>query len=177
MSFPGGELVPIGGGDKIPLLKSPLTIGRSDSCDICLRVSNVSSKHGELLCEDDVWYIVDRDSTNGIKVNGIRLPTGVKKMLRPGDKVGIGQRQFTIEYTAPAVMPVDEFRDLKPETIFKQSLLERAGLVHQEPQDADPVLKPRSAPRRADSPSAPPTSSESPEEVVPPSDPAPPTEA
>ena len=153
MKFPGGELVPIGGGDNVPLLKPHLTVGRSESCDICLRVSNVSSRHGELLAEDEVWYIRDTDSTNGIKVNGIRIPVGAKKMLRPGDKVSIGQRQFTIEYQAPAVMPLDEFRDLNPDNVFKESLLERAGLMKSDQDDADPVLRPKARSRPAPTPS------------------------
>ena len=171
MKFPGGELVPVGGGDNIPLLKAHLTIGRSDGCDICLRVSNVSSRHGELLAEDEVWYIRDQDSTNGIKVNGIRIPAGVKKMLRPGDRLGIGQRQFTIEYKAPAVMPLDEFRDLDPDNVFKESLLERAGLVHTDP---DPVLTPTPGFRPVPPLAPTPATSESKEEPTSPPDSPPP---
>ena len=32
-----GELIPLGGGDPIPLLKKQLLIGRRESCDIVLR--------------------------------------------------------------------------------------------------------------------------------------------
>ena len=43
-----GELVPVGGGDPIPLLKKSLLVGRRESCDIVLRFSNVSAHHCQL---------------------------------------------------------------------------------------------------------------------------------
>src|SRR5690349_11165288 len=47
-----GELVPVGGGDSIPLLRETLTIGRRDSCDIPLRFPNVSGIHCQLNFHD-----------------------------------------------------------------------------------------------------------------------------
>ncbi|MSU77322.1 MAG: FHA domain-containing protein [Gemmataceae bacterium] len=49
---PNGALIPKGGGDNIPLTRSPLTIGRRDSCDICLQFSNISGKHCELTLQE-----------------------------------------------------------------------------------------------------------------------------
>ena len=40
-----GELVPVGGGDPIPLLKKTLLVGRRETCDVVLRFANVSSNH------------------------------------------------------------------------------------------------------------------------------------
>ena len=68
-----GELVPVGGGDPIPLLRSTMKIGRRDSCDICLRFPNISGMHCEFRYKDGYWEIRDLNSTNGIKVNGERL--------------------------------------------------------------------------------------------------------
>src|SRR5438876_800168 len=36
-----GELVPVGGGDAITLVRPVMTIGRRESNDICLKVANV----------------------------------------------------------------------------------------------------------------------------------------
>src|SRR4051812_40329870 len=105
-----GELIPIGGGDTIPLIREHLTIGRRDACDICLRFPNVSGLHCELVFREGVWHIRDLGSTNGIKVND----QGVQqKMLRPGDEVNIAKRRFTIQYT-PAGPLVDA--DLEDDT-------------------------------------------------------------
>src|SRR6266446_5840020 len=68
-SGPNGELVPVGGGDSIPLIRETLTLGRRESCDICLRVPNVSGLHCELSFRDGVWWLRDLGSTNGVKVN------------------------------------------------------------------------------------------------------------
>ncbi|MGI9455835.1 MAG: FHA domain-containing protein, partial [Aeoliella sp.] len=40
-----GELVPLGGGDPIPLRKKQLLVGRRESCDLVLRFANVSAHH------------------------------------------------------------------------------------------------------------------------------------
>src|SRR5437660_927770 len=63
-----GELVPIGGGDSIPLIRPALTVGRRESCDICINFPNISGVHCELNFRDGYWYIRDLNSTNGIKV-------------------------------------------------------------------------------------------------------------
>ena len=46
-----GELVPVGGGDPIPLIKEKLLVGRRESCDIVLRFANVSAHHCQLTFE------------------------------------------------------------------------------------------------------------------------------
>jgi adenylate cyclase len=120
-----GELVPVGGGDSIPLIRELLTVGRRESCDICLRLPNVSGRHCELNFRDGFWSIRDLGSTNGIKVNGRRVD---KKVLQPGDTITIAKRNYTIEYIAPSGRrPVEEEDD-----IMGKSLLEKAGLLHPE---------------------------------------------
>jgi adenylate cyclase len=119
-----GELVPVGGGDTIPLIRNVLTIGRRESCDIPLRYPNVSAIHCELSNRDGYWYIRDLGSTNGIKVNGARVQY---KLLHPGDKITIAKRQWTIEYTLKAGQRAME--EIMEDDLMSQSLLERAGLV------------------------------------------------
>jgi adenylate cyclase len=135
MSFePNGELIPLGGGDAIPLIRPVLTIGRRETCDICLRLPNVSGQHCELTFRDGFWWIRDMGSTNGVKVNGMRVP---KKLLQPGDTVTIARRQYTIEYVPPiGKRALEEMMEDDP---MSQSLLEKAGLVR--PQ-RDPQRRP-----------------------------------
>jgi adenylate cyclase len=115
------ELVPVGGGDSMALTKTPLVLGRRESCDICLRFPNVSGRHCELFHQDGIWYIKDLGSTNGTKVNGQVVQ---QKMLRPGDEIVIAKRRYKIEYTLPAGRFLVEEEDLG------MSLLEKAGLQH-----------------------------------------------
>jgi adenylate cyclase len=120
-----GELVPVSGGDPIALIRPVLTIGRRESCDIPLRFPNVSGIHCELSFRDGHWSIRDLGSTNGIKVNGMRVQ---KKVLHPNDTITIAKRHYTIEYVPTLVQRMEEILE-DEEDILSQPLLERAGLV------------------------------------------------
>ncbi len=128
-----GELVPLGGGDAIPLIRAVLTVGRRESCDVCMRFPNISGLHCEMSFRDGYWYVRDLNSTNGVKVNGTRVQ---EKVLLPKDEVTIGKRKYTIDYTLPADKraPDEDVPD-----IMGQSLLEKAGLT----SHGRPAAKPR----------------------------------
>ena len=126
-----GELLPVGGGDPIPLLKPTLTLGRRESADIVLRFPNVSGNHCELALVDGYWTIKDLRSSNGTKVNGTRV---TEQRLEPGDKIGIAKHVYEIAYEPArlgATSPVEE--KAPQENIFGRSLLESAGLENRRP--------------------------------------------
>jgi len=121
-----GELVPIGGGDPIPLLKKSLLVGRRESCDIVLRFSNVSAHHCQLTVNGGYWYVRDLQSRNGVKVNGMRT---IDKRLDPGDVLSIAKHKYELRYSPidlGAVGPPP--MEMVEQEIFGKSLLERAGL-------------------------------------------------
>jgi len=138
-----GALIPVGGGDDIPLIKDRITIGRRESCDVCLRFPNISGQHVELVFEDDCWRVRDLGSTNGIKINGVRVQ---EKTLRPGDEISIANRKFTIDYNLPEGRQIVE--STVQEDIMSQPLLERAGLVRprRDQRDGKPGSPPRKDP-------------------------------
>jgi adenylate cyclase len=121
-----GELVAVGGGDNIPLLRGLLTVGRRGSCDICLRFPNISGMHCELTFREGYWYVRDLGSTNGVKVNGNRV---IDKILRDDDEIAIGKRVYTIRYQMPAATNKVFEEEDAVEDVMGQSLLEKAGLV------------------------------------------------
>jgi adenylate cyclase len=132
-----GELLPVGGGDPIPLLKKSLLIGRRESCDIVLRFSNVSAHHCQLTLNGGYWFVKDLKSRNGVKVNGLRVE---EKRLDPGDSLAVARHMYEIQYS-----PVDlgavgppPAEDL-PADFMQQSLLERAGLAG---HGKKPIFKP-----------------------------------
>jgi adenylate cyclase len=119
-------MLPVGGGDPIPLLKKELLVGRRESCDIVLRFANVSAHHCQLRCEGGYWYVTDLSSRNGTKVYGKRV---TKKRIDPGAILAVAKHTYHFEYS-PAELgalgpppPENE-----PEEIMAQSLLQRAGL-------------------------------------------------
>ena len=140
MSFEAhGELIPVGGGDPVPLIRDLLTIGRRESCDIPFRYPNVSGIHCKLSYRNGYWHIRDEGSTNGIKVNGSRV---TEKYLHPGDVITIAKRRFVIEYQLLAGrQTIEELEE--EEDVLEQSLLEKAGL-------AKPVYEPEERPRNFD---------------------------
>jgi predicted component of type VI protein secretion system len=138
-----GELIPIGGGDPIPLLRPTLLVGRRESCDIVLRFANVSSHHCQLTLNNGYWYVKDLNSRNGIKVNGARVP---EKRLDPGTVLSVAKHQYTVRYSPAdngAVGPPPP--DNTEYDIFSKSLLERAGLDRGQPKSREREL-PKSDP-------------------------------
>ena len=139
MDFEGkGELVPVGGGDLVPLLKSPLIVGRRESCDVQLDFPNVSGKHCELSFREGFWIVQDLNSTNGVKVNGDRVQ---KKVLHSGDAVTIGKRPYTIQYHETGRRgSLEDIAD-ELEEVMDIPLLEKAGLAHPPRQRPKPGQK------------------------------------
>ena len=121
-----GTLEPLGGGDPIPLNGERLVIGRRETCDICLRFSNVSTRHCELILEQGYWKVRDLHSTNGVKVNGERV---IEKRVYPGDELTISKHRFRLDYTPTTARSADAEVDELHEDIMRFSLLERAGLA------------------------------------------------
>ena len=94
-----GELIPVGGGDPIPMLKKKLRIGRRESCDVVLRFANVSAYHCMLSVDEGYWFVNDLNSRNGIKVNGKRVRADSRKRLDPGDVLAVAKHQYEITYS------------------------------------------------------------------------------
>jgi adenylate cyclase len=127
-----GELVPVGGGDPIPLTKPTLVVGRRESCDIVLRFANVSGNHCRMTVEQGYWYITDLNSQNGTKVNGGSRIT--RKRLDPGDLLSIARHKYKIQYSpvelgATGPPPAEDAEEVGD--IMSRSLLDRAGLRRQ----------------------------------------------
>ncbi len=120
-----GQLVPVGGGDTIPLVNEIMTLGRRESCDICLKFQNVSGTHCELSLRNGVWHLRDTNSTNGVKVNGERTR---QRPLRPGDEIEIAKHKYLIQYEIGVGVKVDEVFAEPEDNVLGPSLLEKAGL-------------------------------------------------
>jgi adenylate cyclase len=120
-----GELVPVGGGDPIPLVTEVMTIGRRQSCDIRLNFQNISGTHCELALKAGVWHLRDLNSTNGVKVNGERT---LRRPLRPGDEIDIAKHRYIIQYKLAAGTGLEEVFAEEEDNVFGQSLMEKAGL-------------------------------------------------
>jgi hypothetical protein len=70
-------------------------LGRGDAADIRLEDSFASSRHAQLLPHGDVMVVEDLGSTNGTYLNG--QPLSGPQPLHPGDRIRIGDSEFTFE--------------------------------------------------------------------------------
>ncbi|MEH6518593.1 MAG: FHA domain-containing protein [Halioglobus sp.] len=70
-----------------PTENTQWSIGRGPGRDITIDEVTVSSDHATLALFDGTWSLEDKESTNGIKVNGVKTKSS---KLKPGDKVRIG---------------------------------------------------------------------------------------
>lgn len=80
--------------DVFVLDRRSLVIGRDDAGTLEIPVRGdpyVSRRHAEILQLNDGWWIRDLGSTNGTKLNGIRLVGSEVKGLRPDDVVEFGR--------------------------------------------------------------------------------------
>lgn len=83
-------------GADYALNSRALTIGRSPQNDIELRGDEfASASHASIEARRDGIWLVDRDSTNGTFVNGIRLDS--PQRLSPGDVIRVGETQLRYE--------------------------------------------------------------------------------
>ena len=71
-------------------------VGRSRRCDFVVEDPNISRRHFELQRRGDDWYVVDLESTNGIAVNGRRVPSA---QLQAGDEIvaGTSHMRFNLD--------------------------------------------------------------------------------
>jgi len=122
-----GFLTPVSGGDPFPLSKKEMTVGRHRSCDIVLNFNNVSGKHCQLVLSEGYWYVLDLQSTNGVKVNGNKV---TDSRVDPGATLAISKHFFKLHYdpkqNGATGLPPD--RMLHGADILSQSLMQRAGL-------------------------------------------------
>jgi hypothetical protein len=80
-------------GEKMILDKATMIIGRDNSCDIIIAVSQISRRH--CLLQSVVRGLAFRDveSANGIRVNGVPAKEG---FIHPGDKLMLGDYELTV---------------------------------------------------------------------------------
>lgn len=88
----GSLLLP--SGDRHILDDRVATVGRLPDCEITLSDTNVSRRHAEIRPHGDGFVVVDLGSTNGTKVNGVRV---TERTLRDGDELTFGNTRLSFE--------------------------------------------------------------------------------
>ena len=103
-----------GAGRRHPLEGTPLVIGRSEACDICLNDHSVSRRHARIDLIDGTYSVRDLDSTNGTRVND--QPVGSDpRPLRDGDYLQIGN--FVFRFLAGGNVEAEYHEELYRRTV------------------------------------------------------------
>ncbi len=78
-----------------------IVIGRSQSADVQLPHAAVSAMHASIREKDAGYALVDEGSTNGTRVNDIRVVPGRPKALRKHDLLDLGGYRLSIDIGVP----------------------------------------------------------------------------
>lgn len=85
---------------QIPVNKTEFTIGRSNDCDFTLTGNtNISKKHCLIRYDENKGQsvLIDKQSTNGTKLNGQALTPGQPYTLHAGDMIQLDDRVLTVQ--------------------------------------------------------------------------------
>jgi pSer/pThr/pTyr-binding forkhead associated (FHA) protein len=93
------RLVALDGTADIPLAGLLTVVGRHRGCDVHLDSSRVSRRHCCLALGGDQVLVRDLGSTNGVRINGLRVDVG---LLHPGDVLEIAHLRFRLVLQRPA---------------------------------------------------------------------------
>jgi hypothetical protein len=88
------RLVSIDKGPDILLNRTLMVVGRHPACDARLNSLRVSRHHCCMTLEHGAVAVRDLGSTNGIRINGLRVESG---RLRPGDELSIAHRRYRFD--------------------------------------------------------------------------------
>jgi pSer/pThr/pTyr-binding forkhead associated (FHA) protein len=73
-----------------------LRVGRLEDLEVVLEDASISRRHAEIRCTEHGWRLRDLGSTNGTRLNGVRLGAG-QWPLRPRDVVQLGNISLGVE--------------------------------------------------------------------------------
>jgi hypothetical protein len=82
-------------GERVTLDTDSLKIGRQASCRVVFNDSNVSREHAQMRRSTDGWKLLDLGSTNGTKINGVKITE--EQVLVNGDELGFGTSSAKFE--------------------------------------------------------------------------------
>jgi predicted component of type VI protein secretion system len=96
------QLVALSDGPSILLDKPILLIGRHPECDIQIDSRKISRRHCCIAQVSDYLMVRDLGSTNGIRINGVRLVEG---RLASGDELTIGNNRYQVSWDGVPASP------------------------------------------------------------------------
>lgn len=91
-------------GERVPLVGTSVTVGRSPENTVTLADDRVSRSHARFEKIGASWVVLDLESANGTRVGGSRIRPGSPIPVAPGTVVGVGPldlRVVAVDADAP----------------------------------------------------------------------------
>lgn len=121
------QLLALNDGPSILLDKPILLLGRDLECDIRLDSRKISRRHCCIAQVGQQLVVRDLGSTNGVRVNGVRVVEGY---LKPGDEFTIGNFRYQVRW--------DSLAPIMPGVVEKaEKSVERHGSTDRPPNEDD----------------------------------------
>lgn len=136
-------------GPSIWLEKPIMLVGRDMECDIRLDSRKISRRHCCIAQVSDYLVVRDLGSTNGIRINGVRVIEG---NLKIGDELTIGSHRFQLRWDSAVVAgkaPVERpvLTPIAPPGVLDDDELESSDEPVPIADVAQPVDAPRALPK------------------------------
>ncbi len=80
------------------LKEDSVGVGRNDQRDICIKDPSLSSYHCDFIHTEDGYFVCDRDSTNGTRLNGVPLEPEQMYQLKNSDLLQLGSVEVMFEF-------------------------------------------------------------------------------
>ena len=91
---------------SIPISSKVVTIGRDDSNDIVIPKDSISSLHATIEYRNGYYYLEDHRSTNGTRLNNVKVKENTPMRLKSGDKIQFAVFEF--RFLMPEMAPYGE---------------------------------------------------------------------
>lgn len=144
--------------EQITVTVDGLQIGRVGGNDLVLNHAQISRRHARLYIQGGAVYAEDLGSSNGTRLNEIRIEANTPQQLKVGDNVGMGPYVLTLlEITSPEPEPPpppEPVREPEPEPEPPPPPL-RAEKPEPEPEPPPPPNRRRAEPRKPEPPPEP----------------------
>lgn len=137
-------------GQRTPLSKENLLIGRDPASDLHIQDIEVSRRHARLIAQSSGFVLEDLGSTNGTFVNGQRVRTVT--VLRPGDEIRLGEI-ITLRYE----LDLNSLETTPPSISASRPSAARRSTVPPPPTASLPPLEERPAAPASQAPLPPPS--------------------
>src|SRR5829696_5397605 len=96
------QLVALNEGPSILIDKPILLLGRHPECDIQIDSRKISRRHCCIAQVSDYLVVRDLGSTNGVRINGVRVVEG---RLAAGDELTLGNHRYRLTWESVAPAP------------------------------------------------------------------------